>query len=114
MSTSSFGPISVLGDFVKTMGSSGTACPVSGVVAVVQTDAQDLVRPRDRRPDPRTTQLMDLPRSEPRCDNIADAVEPIALEKVRVKVTDHIRKVYVCRVADERGGTLVPACSYSQ
>ena len=66
MRTSSFGPTRVLGDLVNRIGSSGHGLPGLGrVVAVVQADAEDLVRPGDRRADALAGEPGDRPGGRP-------------------------------------------------
>ena len=73
---------------------------LGGVVAVVQADAQDLVRPGDRGADPLIGECRQLSRRHPLADDAAQARDPVAAEERLVEVADHIGDVDVVGVVD--------------
>ncbi len=90
ITTSSSGPTTVLGDFVKRMASVGRPGRLGGVIGVVQADAQHLVRSRDGTTQPASRQRLDRSGAHAFADQVRQLCKAARAEEVLVVVVDRI------------------------
>jgi hypothetical protein len=76
------------------------------VVAVVETDAQDLVGPRDRSPESTTAEGLDRARRCAIGDDLAQAGERAGGKERLVEVDDDVTQIDEAVVIDECSGLL--------
>jgi hypothetical protein len=74
------------------------------VVAVVETDAEDLVRPGDRRADALRTERLGLARGDPLGDRPGQRRDAATAEELLVEVGDQIGHVDVAGLVDPDDG----------
>ena len=104
--TSSFGPDHRVGRLGEQDRLGRHRLPgLGGVVAVVEADAEDLVRPRDRGADPFVAEGACARRRRSLGHQVAQPLEPAAGEEGLVEVGDHVGDVDVGRLVDPDDGS---------